>query len=79
MYNVTVEADDGTTTADLDVVITVTDVSDERPMAVQDYDDNNTSGIQLEELFAAIDDYFDEEISISDLFDIIDAYFADSA
>ena len=36
VYNVTVEASDGTTTADLDVVITVIDVSDERPMAVQD-------------------------------------------
>ena len=34
-----------------------------------------TPGIQISELFEAIDDYFDGEISISQLFEVIDAYF----
>ena len=75
VYNVTVVANDGNTTADLDVVITVTDVSDERPAAVQKYDRNETAGIQIDELFEAIDDYFDGDLSISELFEVIDAYF----
>ena len=76
VYNVTVEANDGNTTADLDVAITVTDVTEERPMAVQDYDTNGTSGIQIDELFRAIDDYFEGGIiTIAELFEVIDAYF----
>ena len=50
--------------------------ADERPQAVQDYDTNGTAGIQTDELFVAIDDYFDEELSISELLEVIDAYFA---
>ena len=49
--------------------------SDDRPQAVRDYDRDGTMGISLAELFVAIDDYFDEEISITDLFAVIDAYF----
>ena len=49
--------------------------ADERPQAVQDYDTNGTAGIQIDEVFDAINDYFDEEISIAGLFEIIDAYF----
>ena len=32
-------------------------------------------GIQISELFDAIDDYFDGQINISELFEVIDAYF----
>ena len=40
------------------------------------YDTNGTPGIQIDELFSAIDAYFDGEITdISDLFEIINAYF----
>ena len=42
---------------------------------VAGYDTNNTPGIQISELFNAIDDYFAGEISISQLFEVIDAYF----
>lgn len=40
------------------------------------YDTNGVAGIQISELFAAIDDYFAREISITELFEVIDAYFA---
>ena len=39
------------------------------------YDINGTPGIQIDELQAAIDDYFDDGISISDLFGVIEVYF----
>ena len=42
---------------------------------VSGYDTNGTEGIQIDELFEAIDDYFDGDISISQLFAVIDAYF----
>ena len=42
---------------------------------VQTYDTNGTPGIQISELFDAIDDYFDGQINISELFEVIDAYF----
>ena len=42
---------------------------------VAGYDTNGTVGIQIDELFDAIDDYFDGDLSISDLFAVIDAYF----
>ena len=44
---------------------------------VDTYDTNVTPGIQIDELFDAIDDYFDDDVdlSIDDLFKVIDAYF----
>ena len=39
------------------------------------YDTNGTSGIQLDEVFAAIDDHFEGTISLAELFEVIDAYF----
>ena len=60
------------------MTINVTDVVEvvpEVPAIVQGYDTNNTPGIQISELFDAIDDYFDGEITISELFEVIDAYF----
>ena len=63
--------------ATIEVTINVTDVEEVVPMPVQDYDTNGTPGIQVDELFKAIDDYFDVdiELSIDDLFAVIDAYF----
>ena len=75
VYNVTVVADAGTNSAELDVTITVTDVSDERPATVQRYDTNGIEGIQISELYDAFDDYFAGEISLSEFFDVFDAYF----
>ena len=43
----------------------------------QDYDTDGDPGIQIDELFTAIDDYFDDsvDLNIDDLFEIIDAFF----
>ena len=73
-YMVTVTATDPDDAADtIEVTINVTEV-DEGP--VQRYDGNDDGEIDIGELFNAIDDYFDEGLSISDLFEVIDAYFA---
>ena len=78
-YNVVVRASDPAGLSDtIDVTINVTDVVEvvpEVPAIVQGYDTNNTPGIQISELFVAIDDYFDGQINISELFEVIDAYF----
>ena len=78
-YSVEVTATDlGGLSDTIDVTINVTDVVEvvpEVPAIVQGYDTNNTPGIQISELFDAIDDYFDGEISISQLFEVMDAYF----
>ena len=42
---------------------------------VAGYDTDGTPGIQIDELFDAIDDYFDTKINIDELFAVIDAYF----
>ena len=42
---------------------------------VDRYDTNGIPGIQITELFEAIDNYFAGELSISELFEVIDAYF----
>ena len=52
-----------------------TDASDERPAIVQRYDTDG-DGIDIDELFNAIDDYFTGGIiTIDQLFQVIDAYF----
>ena len=53
------------------VMVTV----DDRPQVVRDYDTDGNLGISIDELFDAIDDYFEDEINIAQLFAIIDAYF----
>ena len=60
-------------TVDSDAVRVTADV-------VSSYDraGNNNGMIDIAELFAAIDDYFAEEISITELFEVIDAYFEDN-
>ena len=78
-YTVVVKATDPDGLSDtIDVTINVTDVDDGAvtPVGpVQTYDTNGTPGIQISELFDAIDDYFDGQINISELFEVIDAYF----
>ena len=78
-YSVEVTATDlGGLSDTIDVTINVTDVVEvvpEVPAIVQGYDTNNTPGIQISELFDAIDDYFAGQINISELFEVIDAYF----
>ena len=58
------------------MTINVTNVVEDVPPLVRGYDTNGTPGIQISELFDAIDDYFAGVINISQLFEVIDAYFA---
>ena len=78
-YTVVVRATDPAGLYDtIDVTINVTDVDDSAVTPtdpVETYDTNETAGIQIDELFEAIDDYFAGELSISELFVLIDAYF----
>ena len=79
-YSVVVRAtDSGRLSATTAVTINVTDVVEvvpEVPAIVQGYDTNGTPGIQISELFNAIDDYFAGGIiTIAQLFEVIDAYF----
>ena len=74
-YMVTVKAEAGGEEEMVGITINVTDVDEEVPMPVQDYDTNNDGVISIAELFVAIDDYFDGGISIAEVFQIIDAYF----
>ena len=79
-YMVTVKATIGGEMATQDVTVTVTDVDDSPvdPMdPVDTYDDNGISGIQIDELLNAIDDFFDPAVSLdlSDLLDVLDAFF----
>ena len=43
---------------------------------VDSYDTDGVEGISITELFVAIDDYFDNKLSITELFEVIAAYFA---
>ena len=76
-YTVVVKATDPDGLSDtIDVTINVTDVVEVVPVDLVDgYDTNGVAGIQIDELFEAINDYFDEEIDIAELFEVIDAYF----
>ena len=75
-YMVTVKAEAGGEEEMVEITINVTDVAEEVPVDLVDgYDTNGVVGIQIDELFDAIDDYFEGGISISKLFDVIDAYF----
>ena len=75
-YSVVVRASDPARESDtIDVTINVTDMVDEAPTAVETYDTDGTQGIQIDELFDAIDDYFDGMLDIDGLFEVIDAYF----
>ena len=78
-YTVTVTATDpGGEAATKDVTITVTDV-DESLLAT--YDANSNGSIELEEVFQAIDDYFDNTggITLAEVFELVDLYFDSGA
>ena len=81
MYMVTVMADDGTNMASRDVMVTVTDVDEATPMdLLTSYDANNNGEIDLDEVFTAIDDYFDydDRLTLEEVFEIVDLYFEGS-
>ena len=79
VYEVTVEAGDGTNTGSLNVRVTVTDQdpeapADDRPQAVQDYDTDETLGINASELSVAITDYLNDVLDPIGLSEVIAAY-----
>ena len=78
-YTVVVRATDPDGESDtIDVTINVTDVDGGTVTPVDPvdtYDTNGTAGIQIDEVFDAINAYFDDGLSIDDLFAVIDAYF----
>ena len=57
------------------MAINVTDVVETPSTTVQDYDANDDEEIDIDELFVAIDHYFEGQIDIDELFEVIDAYF----
>ena len=75
-YNVVVRASDPAELSDtINVTITVTDVVEVVPAAVQTYDANDDGDISIAELLTAIEAYFSGELSIADLLVVIEAYF----
>ena len=52
------------------VTINVTNVGLDTP-----YDANDDGALQLDEVYQAVDDYFDEEITLQDALDVIARYF----
>ena len=79
VYEVNVRATAGASYAEQMVKVTVTPVN-EGPVIMQgegvrdDYDTNGTPGIQLDELFNAINDFLDGDIDQARLFEIINLY-----
>ena len=76
-YEVTVTATDPEGAGDMiTVTITVTDVDEERTL-LERYDANDSGEIDLDEVFTAIDDYFDydDRLTLEEVFEIVDLYF----
>ena len=84
VYMVTVMANNGNGGAERDVYVTVTnDASDDETTpptpgafdALAEYDGDNDGSINKDEVFTAIDDYFDTLITKEQVFMVIDLYF----
>ena len=87
VYEVTVRASDGTLNEDRMVRVTVMDaneppeimsgVTEEEMTLLDRYDSNEDDVLQLEEVFKAIDDYFDypDRITLEEVYEIVDMYF----
>ena len=77
-YTVTVRATDSGRLYDtITVTITVTGVDDAMPMDLVDRYDANNNGLELDEVFTAIDDYFDydDRITLEEVYELVDLYF----
>ena len=77
-YSVEVTATDPDGLSDtIDVTINVTDVDEVVPdiVATYQYEGDPMPGIQILDLYAAVNDYFDEVINEVQLFVLINAYF----
>ena len=74
-YKVTVTATDGKESASIEVTINATDVDESTPLQRYAGEDGV---LQLEEVYAAIDDYFDngaDALTLEQLYELIDLYF----
>ena len=75
VYEVTVEADDGTNTDSRAVTVTVTDVEDAEPDLLTSYDANDNDKIDKAEVYTAIDDLIDHGlITKADVYALIDLF-----
>jgi hypothetical protein len=75
VYEVTVEADDGTNTPSRAVTVTVTDVEDAEPDLLTSYDANDNDKIDKAEVYTAIDDLIDHGlITKADVYALIDLF-----
>ena len=77
VYMVTVEADDGTYMDSLNVTVTVSEVDETTPggSLLEIYDDDDSGHIDLSEVSAAIDDYFERRLTLAEVSAVIDLYF----
>ena len=76
-YTVTVTATDTAgATAEIEVTITVTTSTSTLGPLGDRYDANNNGRIDKDEIFIAIDDYFDSVITKAEIFELIDLYFS---
>jgi hypothetical protein len=76
VYEVTVEADDGTYMDTQDVTVTVTDVEQEVAVdPVEQYDANGDSVIDRSEALNAVGDFFDNQLSRDDALAVVAAFF----
>ena len=76
VYMVTVQANAGGEMGEVPITVTVTDVAMPMELLTR-YDDNNNNEIDLDEVFTAIDDYFDydDRITLAEIYELIDLYF----
>ena len=76
-YMVTVTASDGIFSSSIDVMVMVTNMDEAGDTLLDRYDENGNDVIDLDEVFKAIDDYFDydDRVTLEEVYEIVDLYF----
>ena len=76
-YMVTVTASDGIASGSIDVTVMVTNMDEAGDTLLDRYDENGNDEIDLDEVFKAIDDYFDydDRVTLEEVYEIVDLYF----
>ncbi len=78
VYMVTVKATEGDDMDTQDVTVRVTDEDEQAGTLLERYDTDSDGAIDLYEVFAAIDDYFDfgeERITLDEVYELVDLFF----